>query len=63
MSYRDSLNRWLIVRLLPKMQHKIVARCRTRSDADGHLQILRRLMPDVEFTIMFDADLELGSKE
>jgi hypothetical protein len=61
MSYRDSLNSWLVVRLLPKMQQKVVARCRTRSDADGHLQVLRRLMPDAEFTVLFDASLKLDS--
>jgi hypothetical protein len=61
MSYRDSLTSWLVVRLFPNMQRKVVARCRTRSDADGHLQVLRRLMPDAEFTVMFDASLKLDS--
>jgi hypothetical protein len=33
---------------------RIVGRDRRRSDAEGHLQILKRLMPDVSFEIMFD---------
>lgn len=61
MSYRDSLYCWLIVRLLPNMQRKVVARCRTRSDADGHLQALRRLMPDTEFTVVFDPERQLDN--
>jgi hypothetical protein len=63
MSYKDRLNSWLVVRLLANMQRKVVARCRTRSDADGHLQVLHRLMPDAEFTVVFDPDLELDSEE
>jgi len=61
MSYRDSLNCWLVVRLLPNLQRKVVARCRTRSDADGHLRVLRRLMPDAEFTVVFDPERQLDS--
>ena len=61
MSYRDSLTSWLVVPLFPNMQRKVVARCRTRSDADGHLQVLRRLMPDAEFTVVFDPSLKLDS--
>jgi hypothetical protein len=61
MSYRDSLTSWLVVRLLPNMQRKVVARCRTRSDADGHLQVLRRLMPDAKFAIAFDPNFKLDS--
>ena len=58
MPYRDRLNRWLVVRLLPNMQRIIVARCRNRSDADGYLHILRRLMPDGTFIVMFDGDAD-----
>ncbi len=54
MPYRDYLNRWLVVRLLPNMQRKVVARCRTQSEADGHVQILNRLMPKAQFVTMFD---------
>ncbi|NEO73940.1 hypothetical protein [Moorena sp. SIO3H5] len=54
MSYSERLHPWVIVRLLPKMQRVIVARFRNRSDAEGHLQALKRLMPDAQFIIIFD---------
>lgn len=54
MPYRDRLNRWLVVRWLPGMQRSIVASCYNRSDAEGYLQILRRLMPSDRFEIIFD---------
>ncbi len=54
MSYSERLHPWVIVRLLPKMQRVIVARFRNRSDAEGNLQALKRLMPDAQFIIIFD---------
>ncbi len=45
------------VRLLPNMQRATVGQYRNRSDADGHLQIIRRLMPNAEFEVMFNPDL------
>ena len=57
-SYKDRLNNWAIARLLPNMQHTIVGRFRSRSDADGHLQCLRQLMPDVSFVVVFDCQAE-----
>jgi hypothetical protein len=36
------------------MQRVIVARFRSRSDADGHLQRLRQLIPDACFILVFD---------
>ncbi|NEO15000.1 MULTISPECIES: hypothetical protein [unclassified Moorena] len=54
MSYSERLHPWVIVRLLPKMQRVIVARFRNRSDAEGHLQALKRLMPEAKFIIIFD---------
>jgi len=43
--------------LLPNMERMTVAQYRTRSDADGHLEIIRRLMPNAEFVVMFNPDL------
>jgi hypothetical protein len=43
--YKERLNPWALVRLLPNMQRVIVGQFRNRSDADGHLEILRRLIP------------------
>ncbi|AOW99524.1 hypothetical protein BJP34_08720 [Moorena producens PAL-8-15-08-1] len=54
MSYSERLHPWVIVRLLPKMQRVVVARFRKRSDAEGHLKALKRLMPDAQFVIIFD---------
>lgn len=52
--YRDRLHCWAIVRFLPKMQRVTIARFRSRSDADGHLQFLRQTIPNAEFEVMFD---------
>ncbi len=41
------------------MQHTIVGRFRSRSDADGHLQCLRQLMPDAAFLVVFDCQAEV----
>lgn len=50
------LSPWVIVRLLPNMRRVIIGRFRTRSDAEGHLQALRRLMPDAQMIVMFDVE-------
>jgi hypothetical protein len=57
MPYRERLNPWVLVRLLPNMQRAAVGQYRNRSDADGHLEIIRRLMPNAEFVVMFNPDL------
>lgn len=54
LTYIEKLHPWCIIRLLPKMQRRIVGRFRRRNDAESHLQVLRRLMPNVPFEIVFD---------
>ena len=54
MTYKERLYCWAIARLLPTQQWIIVARFRNRSDADGHLQLLRRIIPNVQFQVVFD---------
>ncbi|MFB2978122.1 hypothetical protein [Microseira sp. BLCC-F43] len=54
MSYKTRLNNWAIARLLPSQQWVIVARYRSRSDAEGHLHFVCRRMPNVQFKIVFD---------
>jgi hypothetical protein len=54
MSYLERLNPWCIIRPFPDMRSLIVGRFRRRVDAEGHLQILKQLMPTVPFAIMFD---------
>ena len=36
------------------MQRVVVRRFRNRSNAEGHMQALKRLMPDANFVIVFD---------
>jgi len=57
MPYRERLNPWVLVRLLPNLQRVTVGQYRIRSDADGHLRIIRRLMPNAEFEVVFNPDL------
>lgn len=54
MTYAERLNPWCIIRPVSHVQMRIVGRFRRRVDAEGHLQVLKRLMPDVPFEIMFD---------
>ncbi|MGH7999921.1 MAG: hypothetical protein ACREPR_10955 [Brasilonema sp.] len=58
MTYLDKLNPWCIIRLQRNMQNQVVARFRRRSDAEAHLQVLRRLIPNVSFTLIFNVALE-----
>ncbi|MEG4214080.1 hypothetical protein QUA27_01420 [Microcoleus sp. Pol14C6] len=54
MTYKQRLCCWAIARLLPSQQWIIVARFRSRSDADGHFQFLRQTIPHVKFEVVFD---------
>ncbi len=54
MTYRDKLNPWCIIRPVSDVQMRIVGRFRRRVDAEGHLKILKQLIPNVPFEIMFD---------
>ncbi|MBD1887219.1 hypothetical protein [Microcoleus vaginatus] len=45
---------WCIVRQLPNMQRLVVARFHRRGDAEGYIQILRRLLPTAKHAIVFD---------
>ncbi len=52
--YRERLTHWAIAHLLPNGERTIVARFRSRSDADGRLECLRRLSPQASFVVIFD---------
>ncbi len=54
MSYKDKLNPWCIIRPVSDVQMRIVGRFRRRVDAEGHLKILKQLIPNAPFEIMFD---------
>ncbi|HAZ48651.1 MAG TPA: hypothetical protein DDW76_03980 [Cyanobacteria bacterium UBA11369] len=51
-TYKASLFSWAIFRFV-NCKPIVVGRFRSRSDAEGHLQVLRRLIPGVEFAIAF----------
>jgi hypothetical protein len=63
MTYKERLTPWTIVRSLPDMQNTIVARFRSRSDADGHLQFLRQQLPNASFNVIFDCQPSVASKQ
>lgn len=58
-TYKERLNHWAIVRLLPNMQRIIVGRFRSRVDAEGHLQRLHQLIPHASFLVVFDCQREI----
>ncbi len=53
-AYKKRLNPWAVARLLPDAEQEIVARFRSLSDAEGHMQLLRQLSPDASFSLVFD---------
>lgn len=57
MTYRTWLQPWCIVRHLPNAQSIIVERFRNRGEAESYLKTLRRLLPQVTHSLMFDNDL------
>ncbi|MEW6497208.1 MAG: hypothetical protein AB1589_32605 [Cyanobacteriota bacterium] len=58
MTYLERLNPWCIIRPFPNMRSSIVGRFRRRVDAEGHLRVLKQMMPTVGFEIMFDVPTE-----
>jgi hypothetical protein len=57
-AYKERLNSWAIARLLPNTQREIVARFRSRSDADGYMQHIRQMTPNASFMVVFDCQRE-----
>jgi hypothetical protein len=53
-TYRAKLYPWCIIRHLPNMQRITVARFRRRNEAEDHLQVLRRLIPNAPLAVIFD---------
>ncbi len=54
MTYKRCLKPWAVVRQLPTLKWVIIARYRSRSDADGHLQLLRQRVPSIQFKVVFE---------
>ncbi|MEG4984241.1 MULTISPECIES: hypothetical protein [unclassified Microcoleus] len=48
------LKPWTIVRSLPNVEKVVVGEFRSWSDADGHLKILKRMVPTDRLSVVFD---------
>lgn len=53
-SYKDRLNRWAIARIGTDKTLEIVARFRSRSDADGHLRFLQQQSSKAKLVVIFE---------
>lgn len=54
MAYKDSLKPWAVMRQGENLQWIIIGRYKSRSDAEGHLLLLRQRVPELEFKVVFD---------
>ncbi len=63
MTYLERLNPWCIIRPFPNMRSLIVGRFRRRVVAEGHLRVVKQMMPSVPFEVMFDATPEHTDSE
>jgi hypothetical protein len=54
MTYRQCLKPWAVARLLPNQQWKIIARYHSRNDAEGHFQLCRQRVPNIQFKVVFE---------
>ena len=58
-AYKARLNSWAVARLLPdEVRPEIVTRFRSRSDAEGHLRLMRQLTPTDRLEVIFDCQRE-----
>jgi hypothetical protein len=48
-------HRWTIVLGLPDATRQTVARFRNRQDAEDHLRVLQRFMPQAKFEVVFNS--------
>lgn len=54
MTYKEKLQPWCIIRNLPDMSSTFIARFRSRSDANGHMQLLRANNPTTSYQVIFN---------
>jgi hypothetical protein len=54
MTKKECLKHWAVARLLPNQQWEIIGRYHSRSDADGHFQLCRQRVPNIQFKVLFD---------
>ena len=57
-TYLERLSPWCLVRLFPNMQRLTVGRFRRWNDAHEHMRILRQLVSEANYVIVFDPGLE-----
>jgi hypothetical protein len=58
MTYKEQLSPWCIIRHLPNSQRLVVCRFRRRNNAEDHLRLLRQMIPNVSYSIIFDPMLD-----
>ncbi len=63
MTYQEKLSPWIIVRTQPDQQQITVGRYRRRADAEGHLRVLKQMMPNDEFAIIFELSKTAVAKD
>jgi hypothetical protein len=56
MTYQNKLSPWTIVRLQPNLNHIPIGRFRHRHDAEGRLRVLKQMVPQSQFAIVFDCN-------
>jgi hypothetical protein len=54
MTYKKRFKPWAVARLMPNQKWVIIGRYHNCSDADGHLQLLRLRVPNIQFKVVFD---------
>lgn len=54
MNTQETLNAWVIYRLMPNLQRLPVAQFRSRKDAESSLKIIRQMLPDTELILAFE---------
>jgi hypothetical protein len=58
MNTQETLNAWVIYRLMPNLQRLPVAQFRSRKDAESSLKIIRQMLPDTELILAFEVSTE-----
>ncbi|WP_248277494.1 hypothetical protein [Brasilonema sp. UFV-L1] len=55
-TYRTALAPWAVVQWFSPKERTVIHRFRSRSDADGHLTVLQRLMPEADLRVIVDVE-------
>lgn len=63
MTYQKKLSPWIIVRTQPDHQPITVGRYRRRTDAEGHVRVLKQMIPNIELAIIFESGQTAVTKD